>query len=371
MQVSTPSERILWIDLAKSYGMVLVFYAHFIERWVLTFHNNATLLQYKFIYSFHMPLFFILSGYVSSSIMPEAKSFIAKQLDKRFAPVLLFSLLIIPFWLSFVNYDGLNLNVRTFSFMFVRTLFSGQPMFNKLMWFVICLMMIESIDYVIIRYIDSRYYYYFPIVLLVLGFLVISKIDFITTSTGVMKNFWFIHESLVAFWFYAIGKLLKNMRFINITSYTYRILLICFFLSLTLLTYNLNDIQAVIMAFSRHGNPILFIITALSGSLTVIFLASITPDISALKFIGKNSLFFMGINSIYCEFFNHKIIEYFVSNVSYNLTYITIFSCLITFLCLISCYPIVLVLNNIFPKVISMPRLVMTNILTAILRPTS
>ena len=55
--------RIPAIDVARFYAMALVFYGHFIERFMLL-KNPAGFTQYKFIYSFHMVVFFVLAGYV-------------------------------------------------------------------------------------------------------------------------------------------------------------------------------------------------------------------------------------------------------------------------------------------------------------------
>ena len=51
----TPS-RISWIDMAKGYGTILVIYAHLGQGSLWTW-----------MYSFHLPLFFFLSGYVFST----------------------------------------------------------------------------------------------------------------------------------------------------------------------------------------------------------------------------------------------------------------------------------------------------------------
>lgn len=55
--------RIPSVDIARFYAMALVFYGHFVERFMLL-KNPAGLAQYKFIYSFHMVAFFVLAGYV-------------------------------------------------------------------------------------------------------------------------------------------------------------------------------------------------------------------------------------------------------------------------------------------------------------------
>lgn len=46
-------ERISWIDMAKGYGTLLVIYAHL-----------GVDSLWSWMYSFHLPLFFFLSGYV-------------------------------------------------------------------------------------------------------------------------------------------------------------------------------------------------------------------------------------------------------------------------------------------------------------------
>ena len=47
------AKRISWIDMAKGYGTILVIFAHIHYGGLRTW-----------IYTFHMPLFFFLSGYV-------------------------------------------------------------------------------------------------------------------------------------------------------------------------------------------------------------------------------------------------------------------------------------------------------------------
>ena len=54
--------RVEWVDTAKAWGILLVYYGHFVQA-VYKLDNNAVALsQEKLIYSFHMPLFTLLSG---------------------------------------------------------------------------------------------------------------------------------------------------------------------------------------------------------------------------------------------------------------------------------------------------------------------
>ena len=60
----TGKTRIAWLDVAKALGIFLVFYGHLLE--VMYRYGGRPFLfpQIKFIYAFHMPLFFVLSGYL-------------------------------------------------------------------------------------------------------------------------------------------------------------------------------------------------------------------------------------------------------------------------------------------------------------------
>lgn len=79
-----PKQRIPWIDTAKGIAMILVILGHTIEEPVL----RGT------IYSFHMPLFFILSG-MTYTYATTGKKFLAngkKSLKRLLVPALLISL---------------------------------------------------------------------------------------------------------------------------------------------------------------------------------------------------------------------------------------------------------------------------------------
>jgi len=87
--------RIDWLDKARAYGMFLVFYGHFVET-VSRGDNAAALLQQKFVYAFHMPLFILISGFLARSEMPRLGAFLKKQAASRLLPVLFFSILMMP-----------------------------------------------------------------------------------------------------------------------------------------------------------------------------------------------------------------------------------------------------------------------------------
>lgn len=57
MEKAMDDSRIEWVDIAKVLGVILVICGH------LLYATNFDVIN-KMIYSFHMPMFFTLSGYV-------------------------------------------------------------------------------------------------------------------------------------------------------------------------------------------------------------------------------------------------------------------------------------------------------------------
>ncbi|WP_282115102.1 acyltransferase [Pseudoalteromonas arctica] len=92
------SSRSDWIDYAKGLGIILVVYGH-VARGLYNsgvhINEGAYQLIDSFIYSFHMPLFFFLSGFflLSSLKKKSGKELIFKKVDTIFYPYVLWSVL--------------------------------------------------------------------------------------------------------------------------------------------------------------------------------------------------------------------------------------------------------------------------------------
>ncbi len=91
MENTMGKTRFTVIDVARCYGIGLVFYGHFIEELMLL-KNPVAASQYKFIYSFHMVLFILLAGYVAKPRTFElnASSVCQKQIFQPAAALYLF-----------------------------------------------------------------------------------------------------------------------------------------------------------------------------------------------------------------------------------------------------------------------------------------
>ena len=98
IQKSTTSRRTLWVDYAKALGIIMVVYGHVARGlYKAQIPMNETLFKLidTVIYSFHMPLFFFLSGlfFYDSLRKRGLKAFIANKLDSIFYLYVIWSVL--------------------------------------------------------------------------------------------------------------------------------------------------------------------------------------------------------------------------------------------------------------------------------------
>ncbi len=83
MRIEAPQDRLAWLDYAKAIGIVLVVFGHAsrsIERTNGLVWSEALQTLDGIIYSFHMPLFFLIAGYAASLQRDQMPSSFAKSL---------------------------------------------------------------------------------------------------------------------------------------------------------------------------------------------------------------------------------------------------------------------------------------------------
>src|SRR5215510_15100736 len=90
--VSYSGIRLAYADTARLIGIFLVYHGHVVER-MMYLGNAAAAHQYKFIYSFHMPLFFVLSGLIGKDWAAEQSigQFAKSRFFSRIVPQIVFN----------------------------------------------------------------------------------------------------------------------------------------------------------------------------------------------------------------------------------------------------------------------------------------
>lgn len=103
--------RVAWIDYARAIGIVLVVYGHVVRGLLdadLLAHETIHRLMDSVIYSFHMPLFFLLSGLNLAGSMTSrgVGRFVASKVDRLLIPYVIWSILQGTLEVAFSNWTN-------------------------------------------------------------------------------------------------------------------------------------------------------------------------------------------------------------------------------------------------------------------------
>lgn len=132
--------RIGMIDVAKGIGIILVVFAHI----------NYTPNILNAIYSFHMPLFFLISGMMFSKQKYNSfLKFVKRKFTTLICPYIFFYILAIVYIYGFQTIiNGLSsFNFQQFLFDFMQMFLSqgSSKVVSAPLWFVLCLFAVEMI----------------------------------------------------------------------------------------------------------------------------------------------------------------------------------------------------------------------------------
>jgi len=365
--------RFRFIDIARIYGITLVYYGHFIESYMKA-GSAVAAMHYKLIYSFHMPLFFILSGYIAKEHVSNTEFglYLKRHAVSRLIPYLFFSMvLIIPtFWTTDFTV-GLQLpTVKGYIKGVAVTLFAGVPYFNIPVWFLVCLFVVEMLHYLTSRFVTSNY----RIILIALLFYIGGSIlawnaSFLNpmhvfAQHGKIFPYFMILEALTCYSLYLVGVYLRRNNFLAGNIPAYRCLLgalVC--LVLLYFTYDLNKgmftlpfYDAVVLFASSHGNPILFPLTALTGSVMIMLLAKSTTESKSLMFLGSNTLIIFGLNGVFYHFINDRLALWLLARHSGDHTMIFSSGLIVVFISILLTVPFVYLFNYFVPQLVGKPK---------------
>lgn len=312
-------KRIDWIDYAKGLGIILMVMGHY--QYLNSDIN-------KWIFSFHMPLFFLISGFLTSSRNIECGKYIIKRFKLLFIPFFLFGF--ITYLLSFIIGKGypiqefiLNIfNNRGAGMWFLHTLFLVNIMYlilyrlSKLKKFILWIILIVT------SYFSSKYNIHLPL-----------RAEVIP----ICLSFFLLGDILKP-------EILKLEKLNNYALYTFAILSLI--TNIILVSYsNRMDI-----AENRTGGY-LFIITAITGIIPILSLSLILARLKSYCRYIKNILKFCSINAIIILIFHPYIFSFinksFVSLGHNPDSIIAHYFVIITEIIIL--YPLVKIINNYLP----------------------
>ncbi len=371
MAPGAEEKRIRLIDIARFYAIALVYYGHFIER-IMMLENPAAAVQYKFIYSFHMVLFFVLAGFVAreSDLEFGFGKYLKHRFFSRLLPFLFFTaiFMVLPFFFSgdFVNIQLPS--IQGYIGGLISTIF-GIPVFCVPSWFLLMLFSVEMVHFGAFRFLKSSNLKILIGALLfyIAGYWLNLELDIFNPMKGrvVGWNYLFIHEAITMYAFYLLGVYLRRRHFlmdtaalkISVPGLIIAFLAVLFTFNQNNGPFNFNYYNSVVIIFASHGSFLWFPITAIAGCLFILFLARITPSQKTIVWMGQNTLILMCLNGVFYHYINFRVAKWVLENLSGSFLTILGVGCLMTVVSLFLCIPLVFLFNKFVPQLVGKPKI--------------
>ena len=366
MTTQSGCKRFKVIDIARFYGIGLVFYGHFIEEFMLL-KNPAAAGQYKFIYSFHMVLFIILAGYVAKETTFELRfsQFVRSRFYSRLVPFFFFTFLMMvpPVFLDGKLFNLDLPSIAGYAGGLLSTIF-GLPLFCVPSWFLLLIIGLELVHYLFFRFLHDADWK-IPVAIIsfyLIGYFLNLKLDVFNPLKGrtIGWNYFFIHEAVTLYAFYLIGLYMRRKGFFadhipwKKAAPASLLLLAFVFFTYKLNTgpFNFNVYDAVVILFSSHGHIFFFFATALAGSMLVLFFAAMMPVAKPVEYMGQNTLILMCLNGVFYHYVNQPLAKWILSAFGGSFTVITVSGLLTTITSLLLCLPLIFLFNRYTPGMI-------------------
>ena len=271
-----PSERECVFDIMKGFGIFLVVLGHVVKNYELGLFSLPC-----FIYSFHMPLFFFVSG----MLYHKRKDFLKNISIKLGVPYISFAFLSYAYWFfveskyrSAVEVEPLAQFTNIF---FPMNIYGGYA-FNVVLWFLPALFFCTILFYLFNKICKGR--------LLFLMFLILLVVIYDSLFYKLFIPF-YIPQALCALPFFAMGNVFQQYRQ-NHFFVSYK--KISFVTSVAiLLILGICSPRYDMLYSSYYGLYILFALGGGLGSLSMYFISQTIGSNKLMQWLGMNSLVIM------------------------------------------------------------------------------
>lgn len=329
-------QRVEFVDIAKGIAIVAMVMGH-------TYRGGDLKL---FIYAFHIPLFFFISGlFFNPHKFESVKAFFLHKAKTLLLPYVTFYLISYLYW-AFVERhmraNSLAVNVFTpIVGLFYGTDYKEYMVPNGALWFLTCLFSAETLLYILCNIFRKQLYQ-------VLCVLVFAVIGYVISIVSFPKLPLSINASFFAIFFIYLGYMLKDtLKFISQLN---RFLL--FFIGVVLLIImkvmaNFNGM--IDMDYCKYHNPVIFVFAAMLGIYGMMLLCKFFNKSSLLSFLGANTLIILGLS----EPIKRAIIGVFSKIINISIDEIrqsVLYSLGIVIIVLLVLLPIIYMFNNYLYK---------------------
>lgn len=294
-QMINNNRRLDYIDAAKAFGMMAVMWGHI--------HFND--ISNDFVYAFHIPLFFALSGMV---FFPEKygcfKNFVVRKVKSLLVPYAIYSVITWMIWAAFVSIT--HQQIDGIWAPLLETVISrgseGYLVHNVPLWFVTCLFVVE-LTYYWISKLPDWLNVVVDVLLAITGYCLVTYVEFFDFTTLP----WSIEVGMLAMMFFAGGHLIvkrvghaKIVATITNRSWLYSSIALLLFIGVYFVASNNGNPS---MGHARLNNPLLFYPGAFMGTAAMVIMCVVLNNLQinnklwgCVLWFGSNSFIAMAIH---------------------------------------------------------------------------
>ena len=274
-------QRIEWLDNLRAIAIFFVVLGHTV---------GLPEAVERLIFSFHMPIFFWISGvFAKESIRDESfTGFISKRWRKRLIPYFSFSVISYVAWFFLFRHFGaqaeMNISpIRPLIGFFYGNGINNWLVTNTVLWFYLCLFVTEIFFFFVIKA-PSKWW----MALVLLVFSVAGFLDVHFNPPDGFRLPWDIDIALTTVVFFGAGYLSKGYVLGDHTPGARRWLMMVVSLAVYVTFSFLN--RKVALVAGVYGNYFYFYLAAMAGIWFWMELAFILPTLRLFSRIGQNTL---------------------------------------------------------------------------------
>lgn len=271
-------KRIEWVDMAKGYGMLLVIFAHVFEK------EYAV---HWYIYTFHMPLFFMLSGYFLNCEKPFGE-YIKGKAKSLLIPLYTWGLIDVLFCVARLLHEAGEFDLNSYFSTVLLQLIVQYPLAPG--WFLACLFVASLLIYQVARKTEQNRKV--SIIVCVIP----AAVSWLFFANRVFP--WCINIAFAAIFFMSIGYWARSVHIDNLLNKCskptaiFPITIAWFALATWMwMTKNYLEMSSCYLGFFPVSA-----ITAILGTIILLVIAK-KKTFKSVLFIGENSVVYMLIHS--------------------------------------------------------------------------
>jgi len=315
--------RLYWIDLLKAGGMFLVILGH----------ATSSITLKKMIYSFHMPLFFIVSGYTWKLRKEMSlKDFVKRRIKALVIPYFVINIIFIP---VMIFQASLGKAVKQSLWETIIGIFYSNNQgsyFSSLTvtWFLLTLFLAEIMFFLVSKYSRNEKEKFCLVALIAAAGFIFSII------APEFHTIWHFDVALVGCSLIYIGNLfMENTdKLKNIIQKKGLTIIIAIIMSLV--GFGIAYInRRVSLVAHRYGNILYFYISSVGLTTVGALFSMLLPSIKILEYIGKNTLLYLALHDAII-----RIVSYYLPIIQESVIYSIVFSVFLFFALIPVCYAI-------------------------------